>query len=53
MKKGTGPKSTPRAGDVKKGYRLDPPHDKHKRFWHIDWWKGKRKAGKMGTVKIE
>jgi len=53
MEKGSGPQSTPRAGDKKKGYRLDPPHDKHKNYWHLDWWKGKRKAGKTGTIKIE
>lgn len=52
MPKGTGPKSTPRAGNAKKGYRLDPPHD-HKPFWHIDWWMGKRKAGKTGFEKIK
>lgn len=53
---------SPQAGDVKKGYRLDPPHDgaakggaesKH----HINWWDysgGKRgKGGRSGAVPIE
>lgn len=43
---------SPTRGTGKKGYRLDPPHKDHKKFWHIDYWTGKRKAGKMDHIKI-
>ena len=52
---------SPQAGDSKKGYRLDPPHDgvadgdaesKH----HFNWWdytKGKRgRGGRSGAIPI-
>ncbi len=53
---------SPQAGDYKKGYRLDPPHDgvvkgNPESKFHINWWDytgGKRgKGGRSGAIPIE
>jgi len=53
---------SPQAGDSKKGYRLDPPHDgvakgDPESIFHINWWDytgGKRgKGGRSGAIIIE
>lgn len=53
---------SPQAGDHKKGYRLDPPHDSVAKGtpeskYHINWWDytgGKRgKGGRSGAIPIE
>ena len=53
---------SPQAGNTKKGYRLDPPHDraskgKAESKHHFNWWdytKGKRgKGGRKGAIAIE
>lgn len=53
---------SPQAGDAKKGYRLDPPHDGAAKGdaesgVHINWWDytgGKRgKGGRSGAIPIE
>ncbi|TXL12852.1 hypothetical protein BMR05_14010, partial [Methylococcaceae bacterium HT4] len=53
---------SPQAGDRKKGYRLDPPHNgaakgSAESKYHINWWdytNGKRgKGGRSGAVSID
>ena len=53
---------SPQAGDSKKGYRLDPPHDGAAQGgpesgYHINWWDytgGKRgNGGRSGAIPVE
>jgi hypothetical protein len=53
---------SPQAGDSKKGYRLDPPHDgagkgDAEAKYHFNWWdytQGKRgRGGRSGAIPIE